>query len=1200
MKKNCSSDGLLTDRAIRRKLFLRMKLVVILTCIIGLTASYASVYSQQTKLNLDVKNTKVKDVLKMIEDQSEFSFMYNASKLDIYREVNLQVKQCSVEDILSKVFAGENVSYKIIGRNIIISSDTEADVKSTEQQPKKSVSGKVTDQSGTPLPGVTVMLKGTTNGTITDAEGVFSLVNLPADGFLVFSFVGMKPQEINISGKTKVNVVLSEEAIGIEEVVAVGYGTMKKSDLTGAVVSISGEKLNTKIMNTFDQALQGHVAGVQVVNNSGQPGAATSVRIRGINSLQGSNEPLYVIDGVQFSGKGVSTISFGNTNGADVTNPLSSINPSDIESVEVLKDAAACAIYGNQGANGVILVTTKHGKANESKIRYEHSTGWKSLAKKIDVLSLQDYAAYTNELYNLKGLTPRPEFANPSSLSGGTDWQDAIFRVAQSNKHQVSISGGTDKTTYYVGMGYQYDEGIIVNSWFERYNVRMNIENQARSWLKMGANLSLSRSNNKMVMADTDNGPAIIALVKGPDMLVYNADGTFAGPNSTQNTGGYASTNPVALTEDYDSRQKRTDILANAYAEIKWNKFSLRNEVGSTLGYIDDYGFQSKVQYGDYIQSANKLLQTATNNINVEIKNILNYTNTFNKHSINAMLAHESRMGNYNGLSASRSNFLSNEVNQMGSGDASTAANNGYKGNTRSESYLGRLFYNYADLAMVTASYRLDGSYKFADGKRWGSFPSVSAAIRLSNIDFLRSRLGIVNNLKINGSYGETGNSDISDYLYLSRVSFGNTSMGQGAYFSIPNPDITWETIKSANLGLEVGLLQNQITLQLELYRKKTEDALNYINLPDFIGSNMGTMVANGGSIENKGIELSISSTNISKGQFSWKTSFTLTMNRNKVLSLGNGGVPITGGGGQFGEATSYTIEDGPVGRFYGYVTDGLYQNLDDLITSPRWSSNVNDINPKSGLWLGDQKFKDIDKTSTGSWDIVGFKGTVANGKYVPGTAVYTGNSSDVIHLTGVSYIDDKDRTFIGNPNPKFIFSLNNSFTYKNFDLSIFLNGVYGNDILNINKRRIEAMATQNLNQSAAIKDRAVAVLRSGGNVNNPADYTLQNPNSSVPRVRSDGGPSSDRISTRYIENGSYVRIQNVEFGYTLPKNIIQKIHFGNLRVYANIQNLITFTKYSGYDPEIGNQGQKSTLQGIDNGHYPLARACMLGVQVDF
>jgi TonB-linked SusC/RagA family outer membrane protein len=1195
-KRNCRSR---MEIRVARKIFLTMKLTFLLL-FIGMMQLSASVYSQHSKLSLDLNNCTVKEVLQRIEEQSEYRFFYNEKFIDLNRRVSVKTENERVEDILDEIFAGTRISYKVMENNLILITPREEDFTMESTQPR-TVSGKVTDSSGAPLPGVTVIIRGTTLGVITDADGNFILSEVPADAILVFSFVGMKTREVPVVGRTAIHISMAEETIGIEEVVAIGYGTMKKSDLTGAVVSISSEKLNTTIANTFDQALQGHAAGMQVVNNSGQPGTATSVRIRGINSLQGSNEPLYVIDGVQFSGNGVSTISFGNTNGADVTNPLSSINPSDIESIEVLKDAAACAIYGNQGANGVILVTTKRGKANESRIGYEYSTGWKSLAKKIDVLSLQDYAEFTNELYNLKGLTPRPEFANPSSLTGGTDWQDEVFQVARNTKHQISLSGGTDKTTYYVGMGYQYDEGIVVNSWFERYNLRMNIENQTRSWLKIGANLSLSRSNNKLVMADTDNGPSIIALVKAPDIPAYNADGSFAGPNANQNTGGYASTNPVALTVDYDSRQKRVDIMANTYGEIKWNKFSLRNEVGATIGYINDFGFQAKVQYGEYVQATNKLLQKSSDQTNIEIKNILTYANTFNRvHNVNAMLAHESRMGRYDGLSASRSNFLSNSVNQMGNGDATTAANDGYGGNIRSESYLGRLFYNYNDLAMITASYRFDGSYKFAKGNRWGGFPSVSAALRLSNFDFLKSKLGVINNLKINGSYGETGNSEIPDYLYLSSVYFGNTSMGQGAYFTTPNPDITWETTKSANLGLEMGMYQNQITLQLEFYKKKTADALNRINLPQFMGSNMGTMVANGGSIENKGVEITLSTVNLSAGNFSWKTNFTFTLNRNKVLSLGEGGVPITGGGGQYAEATSYTIEGGPVGRFYGYVTDGLYQNLDDIITSARWSNNANDVNPKTGLWLGDQKFKDIDKTSTGGWDIVGYTGTVVDGKYVPGTAVYTGNPGDVIHLTDVSYIDDKDRTFIGNPNPKFIFSLDNTFTYRNFDLTVFVNGVYGNDILNINKRRIELMYSQNLNQSASIKNRALPVLKTGGDVNDPADYILMNPNSSVPRVRSDSNPGSDRISTRYIEDGSYIRIQNVVLGYTLPKSLVQRVRMAHLRVYANIQNLVTFTKYSGYDPEIGNQGQSSILQGVDNGHYPLARTYMFGVQVDF
>lgn len=1196
MKKNSYRRVFFISQRLKR-LLLIMKTIVLLLSFTVFQVN-ASLYSQNTFLNLSVNDKSVKEVLTLIEKQSNYRFVYNEDFADLNKSLTFTFESKKLEEILDFMLNRSSVTYRIFENNVVVITPLSILVNAQKQK----ITGAITDAStGEPVIGASVIVDGTTIGTTTDSDGRFSIEVNSANILLVVSFIGYNTERIQTSGSTNLNIKLIPDITRLEEVVVVGYGTMKKSDITGAVVSVSGDKLKTSVVNTLDQVLQGRAAGVQVVNNSGQPGASTSIRIRGINSLRGSNEPLYVIDGVQYSGNGIQTLTFSNSNstGAGNVNPLSSINPSDIESIEILKDAAACAIYGNQGANGVVLVTTKHGKANESKISYEYSTGWKSLAKKIDVLNLREFAEFDNEIYRTKGLTPRPEFANPETLTGGTDWQDAVFQVGQTRKHQFSVSGGTDKTTYYLGAGYQYDEGIVVNSWFERYNVRLNLENQTRSWLKIGTNLGISRSNTKMLQSDADNGPVMTALVKAPDIKVRNEDGTFAGPNATQNTGGFGATNPVALTEDYDSRQKNWDVMTNAYGELKWKKLTLRNEIGANIRFTSNWAYQKKVKYGEYSQATSHLQQAESRNTNIELKNILNYTNTFNSiHNINFMAAHESRIGRYDGLGASRKEFLNNIVIQMSNGDVTQAANSGYGGVFRTESYIGRLFYNYADLVMLTASYRMDGSYKFSKDNRWGAFPSISGAIRLSNFNFLKRNLGIINDLKINGSYGETGNSSISDYLYLAQVYTMNTALGQAALFSVPNLDITWETTKSSNIALEMGMYQNRVILQLELYKKKTVDALNEITLPDFIGANMGTMAANRGSIQNKGLEITLSTVNLS-GEFNWKTDLTFTRNRNKVLSLGLGGVPITGGGGMFGAATSYTIEGGPIGRFYGYVADGVYQNLDDILTSALWSNKVSSISP-DGLWLGDQKFKDIDKSSTGSLDIVGYKGTVADGQYVPGTAVYTGNPADILHLTNVSYIDDKDRTFIGDPNPEFIFSINNTFAYKNFDLTVFVNGVYGNDIFNYNKRRLESMYAQDLNYSRTVLTRAIPVLNTGGNVNNPADYTLKNPSSSVPRNRKEANVGADRLSTRFIEDGSFIRIQNVVLGYTLSKNIAQKLHIESLRVYANAQNLYTFTKYTGFDPEIGNQGQSSLLAGVDNGHYPIARSYSLGIQVNF
>ena len=1182
------------------KLLIIMKLALLIIAVTLIQVN-AAVYSQNGKFNLTAEDTQIKDVLKELEDNSTYRFFYTDNLVFLNNKVNFKMRNSSVEEVLDKLLLKSPLTYKIFDNHLVVI------LPITESEQQHAVKGKVTDAEGNPLPGVNIVEVGTTNGAVTDLEGKYTIAVGSEDAVLRFSFVGYLTKEIEVGGQTSIDVMLVEDIQALDEVVVVGYGTMRKSDLTGAVVSVQGEDLVTNTVNTIDQALQGRAAGVQIVNNSGQPGAPTSIRIRGINSLQSSNEPLFVIDGIQVLGDNIPTIGFNFAGGAAAnsvytTNPLSFLNPSDIESIEVLKDAAASAIYGNQGANGVILITTKKGKANVSKVSYNFSKGFKNVTKKINVLNINEYAKFTNELLELKGLPVRPEFNDYESLSGGTDWQDAIFQTGQMTNHNLSFSGGNEKTTFYFGAGYQRDDGILVNTWFDRYSLRLNLDNEIRPWLNFGTNLGLSRTNSKLGMVDSNDGPVMTALIKAPDIPVRDSEGNFAGPDDNQMPpGNLATANPVALTEDRDTRQTRTELVSNGYVNLKWKGFNLKNEIGVTLKNRDDYGFSAKVQYGNYQTGTNSLRQTVHSSNGFEFKNILTYDKKFGDvHTLNAMVAHESRGGQFSYLGGSRSNFLRNEVNQLSNGDEETMGNQGGTGTWRSESYFGRAFYNFQDLAMITAIYRIDGSSKFPKDRRWGTFPSVSAALRISNFQFFKNTISSINNLKILASYGETGNSNIEDHLYLANVTFGNTSLGQGAYFSLPNPFITWEKTKSSNAGLELGLYENRINLQLEAYYKKTEDALNFINLPDFLGANLGTVRANAGSIENKGIEATLSTVNISKSNFKWQSDVTFTLNRNKVISLGLGGVPIIGSGGQFGDPTSYTIEGGPIGRFFGYEVEGLYQNMYDIVNSARWGEDFNLINPGTGLWLGDVKFNNIDESSTSTWTLTGFTGEVVNGEVIEGTLQYTGNPDDLLVIEDAQVIDDNDRTFIGDPNPKFVFGINNSISYKNFDISVFINGSYGNDILNYNRILLEQMHVENINYSDRIKNRAVPVLNNGGNPDNPLNYTLENPNSSIPRIRIDDNPGNNRLSNRYVEDGSYLRIQNVTIGYNLPISLISKVAMRNVRVYLSGQNLVTFTNYSGYDPEIGNLGQSSILQGVDNGHYPLSKNILFGVQVDF
>ncbi|NJO68942.1 MAG: SusC/RagA family TonB-linked outer membrane protein [Bacteroidetes bacterium] len=897
---------------------------------------------------------------------------------------------------------------------------------------------------------------------------------------------------------------------------------------------------------------------------------------------------------------GVQTKTFffvgnGGNRNAYRTSPLSALNPNDIESIEVLKDASAAAIYGNRGANGVIIVTTKKGKKNEASITYDYSAGIKTLNNKIEVMGLQDFARFNNEQAAVQGKTPRAEFANPDALTGGTNWQDAVFKRGKVQNHNLSFSGGSDKVTYYISGGYNYDYGPVINSWMERYSLRANTEVKMKKWLNFGNNFSIARTNTKYVMADAGDSPLMLSLTKAPDVNVYDDEGNYIGVNPGQEVpgGGLAQANPVALTKDRDSRKKKFNIFNNAYFDLLYKNFTFRTEINFTGDFTNDYSFYARTEYPGFINNQSQLNEQIASNVGFEIKNILNYNKTIGKHSVNAMAAHEARGGRYENVFGAGGAFYNNNLNSLGLSNSDYISTGGTRGRYRAESYLARAFYNFNDLVMVTTSIRADGSPNFPEDNRWGYFPSISGALKISNFKFFQQNITFINRLKINGGYGEVGSDNVLGGHYTPYVGVQpSTDGGFSTSFLNYDNNLRWETTTSTNLGIEVSMFQNRVNLQLELYKKKTTDALNQVLLPSSVGSGI-YVVSNIASVENKGMEITLNTVNTS-GQFEWKTDLTFTINRNKILSLGKGGLPLYGG-------ISKNVEGGPIGRFWGYQTDGLYQDFDDIATSARWNG-VNTVDQGVGLWMGDYKFVDVNTVSgRGKWEIPGYTGQYdANGVYIPGTALYTGVSTDKVTITDASVINADDQTFIGDPNPDFTFGINNSFTYKNFDLNIYLVGVYGNDLYNSTKSRLLMGDLYNQNMLAIMKDRAVPVLGSGGDAKNIFDYTLKNPNAEVPRLRAGTNFSQASTNSRYVEDGSYLRIQNIVLGYNLPDKWANTLHLSKLRVYMNAQNLYTFTKYSGWDPEVGSIGQSSLQTGIDGGHYPVARVFMMGVQVGF
>jgi len=1036
----------------------------------------------------------------------------------------------------------------------------------------------VAAETNEPLPGVTVLEKGTTNGTITNANGEYSITLARADAVLVFSYVGYKTEEIAVSGKTVINLSMVEDIKKLEEIVVIGYGTQRKTDLTGAVATVSEQSLKNTISTSIDQALQGKAAGVQVFQNSGQPGGGVSIRIRGAGSINSGSEPLYVIDGVQVSAQAQGTaVGFdwaGGGNGQTAVSALSTLNPADIVSVEILKDASASAIYGSRGANGVVIITTKRGKAGESKVNYEAYYGWQTLPKRMDVMNLREYASYQNELADLGLITRRQEFQDLSILGNGTDWQDAVFRTAPVQSHQISVSGGNERTTYALSGGYFAQDGIVIGSNFDRYSARLNLENQAKDWIKVGSNFMVSRTNERITLNDSDDGVITATLLQAPDIPLKFPDGSWGGPVTTQ----FGVTNPVAMALDRDLNVTRTRALGSAYSDVTFLKhFTLHSQFSTDIQFINNYAFQPTYQYGLIVNTQNQSRRNYSQSFYWSLNNYLTYQQVFaEKHDVTLMLAQEAQESNWEGIEGVRKNFVSNDVQELNAGEATTATNGGYKGSNALASYFARAMYSFAGKYMLTATFRADGSSNFGPNKRWGYFPSVSVAWRISNENFMQN-LQFVSNLKLRLGYGEVGNQAIPGYAYGSALRTAPSGIGNGFLLTnLPNPDVQWESTTDKNLGIDLALFQNRIDMTLEIYKRNTDNMLLRMPLPNYMGGGswMGIEApfVNLGKMENKGWELSLTTHNLT-GRFSWITSLSLSHNANKVLSLGEEGAAIYRNVQWFNTVTKTAVGK-PLGQFYGYVVDGIFVDYDDIVNSPKQRDK---IDAWAGVFPGDIKFRNIDQTSTADW-IIG---------------------SDTLH--NVQVIDDLDRTYIGNPYPKFSYGMGNEFRWNNFDLSIFIQGTYGNDIYNFTRRSTEGMRNLYGNQLKTVNNRVrFELIDPEGSLTDPKNVRVINPETSMPRAINTDPNENTRVSSRYVEDGSYLRIKNISFGYTFPSALISKIKANQLRIYMNIQNALTFTKYTGFDPEIGSYNQDPLLTGVDNGRYPMPRIVSVGLTLGF
>lgn len=969
-----------------------------------------------------------------------------------------------------------------------------------------TVQGVVKDQTGETVIGASVMEKGTTNGTITGIDGDFSL-NMSPNGTLVVSFVGYKTQEVQVKGQKQLQVVLSEDAEMLDEVVVIGYGTMKKSDLTGAVSSIGNKDIKDSPVSNLGQAIQGKISGVQIVD-AGKPGDNVSIKIRGLGSINNC-DPLVVIDGVP----------------TDLG--LSSLNMADVERLDVLKDASATAIYGSRGANGVVMITTKRGTEGKGKLAVSANYSFQNATNVPSLLNAAQYAELSNDMMVNSGRNPNPEWANPSELGAGTDWMDELLRTGVMQNYTVSYSGGNEKSHYYVSGGFLDQSGIVKSVNYRRFTFQSNSDAQVLKWLKFSNNITFSADTKKS--GSYNIGDALKAL---PIYPVKNEDGSWSGPDG--NSEWYGSTrNPIGLTELNKSQTDGYNFLANLTAELtftKWLKFKSTFGYDAKFWFIDN--FTPKYNWKPTPTEETSRYKSDNKSFTYLWDNYFLFDHTFaEKHRVGLMAGMSAQWNTNDYLNAQKNVFMFDNVHEMDNGEEMYAI-----GGNETEwallSYMARVNYSYEDRYLLTATIRRDGSSRFGKKHRWGTFPSVSVAWRASQEKWFPKN-DYINDLKVRAGYGVTGSqASVGNYSYLASYNtsvypFGISSGNQTALVSstLANPYIHWEEVAQTNIGFDASLFNSRVMFSFDAYLKETRDMLVKASIPITSGfEDTTTTYTNAGKVRNQGIEMSLHTINLT-GELGWETNLTATYNKNKIKDL-NSDVPYYIN--QINNSyVTMLAKDYPINVFYGYVTDGIFQNQSEV--------NTHAVQP--GAEPGDIRFRDL-------------------------------NNDGVIN--------DSDRTVIGNPNPSWLFSMNNSLSYKGFELSVFLQGIAGNKIYNANNIDNTGMAAA-YNQTTDVLKR----------------WQGEGTSNSMPRAVFGDPNQNTRVSDRFVENGSYLRLKNITLSYTFPKQWLQKAQIENARLSLSCENVATITGYSGFDPEVG-------INGIDQNRYPISRTFSLGLNFNF
>lgn len=1118
-----------------------------------LVASVTAVSAQQVTVRL--RQVKLVQVLDEISRQTGYAFYHSRPTVDPDRIVSLDVTDTKLETALDRLFAGTRIGYEIRNQKIYLVAKNDPQNEATRQQPRP-VKGQVKDAAGEPVIGATVVVKGTTKGASTGIDGGFTLDVTP-DDVLVVSYIGYDTQEIPVGSRTSFDIQLREEATTLDDVVVIGYGAVKKRDVSTAISSIKAEDIANRPITDFRQSMAGKMPGVQVMQTGGDPEGNVMVRVRGISSATAGNDPLYIVDGVPME------------------NGLSNLNTNDIESMEVLKDASSAAIYGSRGSNGVILITTKKGKSETIQVTYDGYYGIEQVSKKIDLMNAYQYAQVSKEAHDAAYLDQYPGGTAPNGdrpesymnypvelvpyLNGepgltDTDWQDAIFRTASTTSHNIAISGKGKHVNYFISGNYYYKEGVIINSDFERYSFRMNLDGKYKNF-KYGVNFSPSYSKSNKVNASGDyNSGGIVqsALTSCPIWPIYNEDGTF----NFQGNGYWRIgtdyqhneiLNPVALATLQSEVIDRMSMTGRAFLGYDICKgLSFQTSFGGSFyGAIDNKYRSSELPlrgkaYYD-APSNPEGYSSAGFYFNWLIENQLTYDRTFGDHSLNVILVQSAQKETYKTLNVTATDYPNDQNQTIGGGTVSD-------GDSKTEqwslaSYLARVQYNYKGKYMLSAAIRADGSSRFGKNNRWGYFPSASAAWRISGEPFFQNAeaLSWISDLKIRASYGQTGNFQIGNYRHLATMSGDDYILGTGSGSlvsgykpsDVENPDLTWEKTSMFNVGADLSLLGGYFNLTAEYYYANTTDMLLEVPIPHLTG--YSTTLMNIGKVNNRGWELSATSQHSYANGISYSLNANWAKNANEVKALGANDTPIIQSG-SVDHAYYITKVGEPIGSYYLLVQDGIFRNEEDLKAYP----HVSTAQP------GDFRFVDVD--GDGEIDL------------------------------------EKDRTIVGNYMPDFTYGFGGSFGYRGLDFSVAFQGVHGNEILNLNRRYLDNMEG-NTNGTTVAFNRWKSPTEIGdGNTN---------------RANRKQTGNNTRTSTWHVEDGSYLRLQNIALGYTLPAKWTRKFYVEKLRIYVSAQNLVTWTDYSGYNPEVSNRTSALT-PGEDYGTYPLAKTYMVGLNVTF